>query len=894
MSHGLDSNVILVTKLEIPRWNCEIVIRKRLLSILGETEQLRPLSVICAPAGFGKTTLATSWLTQILHRTTWLSLDENDNESARFLSYFIAGLQKIEASLGRQSLAHLKSAKPQHIQLLLPQLLNDISEYEGNIMYAIDDYHLIENTEIHEFISFLLDHLPENLFLTIISRTKIPFPLSRLRVRGLIAEIHENDLRFSKTECQSFLKQVMHLSLNEASLQLLRERTEGWIAGIQLAALSLQGEKNTEAFLQKFSGDDHFVTKYLTEEVLLKQTTEITHFLLSTSVLSRLNAGLCNAVTSLDNSQNILQTLEQNNMFIIPLDNKRQWFRYHHLFADLLISQLQSKHPDLIADLHRKASDWYASQHLYEEAVRHAFLARDNSKALDLIESCGFKLFPQGKLTTLLSWFATIPDSEVEKRPAALILKAMVTLIGSGKSVTSMLDIHEKLLSKTGQEHPAAKKLMMHNCVLRGFSFLYENNNLQASRHIEKALKDIPEEEVTLRAYCYLNNALANFALGEMKTTELLLQRSLLHSKEHGITLTLVPSVSGLIRFYFLSGDLRKTQQVIDEWIPDLESIVPFDTRLSRVYYVYGDLCRERGETQKSFELYNKGLKLAELDGSQTAQAVGLCLLGYQLCQSGKQEAQVQLNRQFLRLTNCPPMPPISGPLDIYRARWLLARGDDAGFNHWYQEKAFDIDNHYNAYDEKAYLLYAQYLYLKSRHSECIKVLGKIVHETSKNNRLLHLIEARCLQALTQHSMGKETRSIDTLSQVIELIGDNNYCYSFVDFGLPMKQLLTRLYETSLFKTRIARVLNHFPEQEAPRLPKSVLMIKSLSNKEKQTLSLLIAGSSNQEIANQLFVSPNTVKTHIRNIYSKLKVNNRSQAINKAREARLTGYLGLE
>jgi len=380
MSDNFGNNVILATKLEQPQQMDETVIRERLITKLGEANNPRSLSVVSAPAGFGKTTLVTSWLSQINHQITWLSLDEDDNEACRFLTHFIAALQKIDDVLGAQAKAQLAAAKPQHIKLLLPQLLNEISLCEQTVMFVFDDFHLIENSEIHEFLHYLLDRIPANLFLTITSRVDIPFPLSRLRVRGLISEITEKDLRFTPDESEIFLQKVMQLSLNPISLKLLGERTEGWIAGIQLAAPSLQGEDNTESFLQNFAGDDRFVVEYLTEEVLSKQSEEITHFLLSTSVLSRLNADLCNAVTGTNNSQNILKTLLHNNMFIIPLDNKHQWFRYHHLFADLLINQLINKDPNLVSEYHQKASDCMLANPFMKKRLDMHFLPKISLK----------------------------------------------------------------------------------------------------------------------------------------------------------------------------------------------------------------------------------------------------------------------------------------------------------------------------------------------------------------------------------------------------------------------------------------------------------------------------------------------------------------------------------
>jgi len=890
MSANINNNIILATKLEQPQQMGDTVIRERLIAKLGEADSPRSLTVISAPAGFGKTTLVTSWLSQINHQITWLSLDEEDNEAGRFVTHFIAALQKVDDALGAQATTQLAAAKPQHIKLLLPQLLNEISHCEQSVMFVFDDFHLIENSEIHEFLHYLLDRIPANLFLAITSRVEIPFPLSRLRVRGLISEINEKDLRFTPEESEIFLQQVMQISLNSHSLKLLGQRTEGWIAGIQLAALSLQGENDAESFLQNFAGDDRFVVEYLTEEVLSKQSEEVTHFLLSTSVLNRLNADLCNAVTGTCNSQNILQTLLHNNMFIIPLDNKHQWFRYHHLFADLLVNQLTNKDPSLVSQNHQKASDWYASQTHYEEAIRHAFLAKDITKVLNLVEACGFQLFSQGKLVTLLSWFSNIPDTEVEKHPTALIIKIMATLIGAGKPIIAMLNIHEEVCSNAMLDKASEKKHQLLNSLMRGFSALYGGSRTEALQHIEQTLKIIKPDDVVNLTYCYLNAAAANLAIGNMNETEALVIRSVNHSSTHKINLTLLPSVAALIKYYYLKSDFKKAQQVVDEWLPRLEETSSHDPRICRAYYMYANLCRERGELEKSRELYRKGLKVSEFDGSQTAQAYGLCMLGYQLSKEAGNEnskEETQLNETFNGLKKCPPLIPVSDSVGIYRAKWLLARGDDEAFFQWYQAQNYDLENQYDPFFEKGYLLYARYLFFKARYSESLKILTKIILETEKSKRAYHLVEAFCLQALNRQAMGDKSRALDTLSQIFTLIGDNEYRYTFVDLDKPMRQLLIALAETEKFKQRLTNIISAFPTTESQITDKKNSSFDPLSKKEKQTLELLCAGLSNQEIANQSFVSLNTVKTHIKNIYTKLRVNNRSQAINKARECEL-------
>lgn len=887
MKNDFTGDVILATKLERPRQVSETVIRERLIAKLGGVENPRPLSVVCAPAGFGKTTLVTTWLTQLNLSITWLSLDEDDNEADRFLSHFIAGLQKIDNTLGSQTLVRLISAKPKHIKLLLPSLLNDISQCDKTIMFVFDDLHLIENIEIHEFLQYLLDRMPPNLLFTMTSRTNVPFPLARLRVKGLVTEITEKDLRFTQEESNTFLQQVMRLSLNDKSLRLLNERTEGWIAGIQLAALSLQGENNIEYFLSHFSGDDQFIMEYLAEEVLSKQSEEVMNFLLNTSMLSRFNSDLCNTVTGMNNGQEILQTLSSKNMFIIPLDKKRRWYRYHHLFADLLLSQLKTKDPDLINTNHRKASDWYASQLLYEEAIKHAFIASDKTKALSLIEVCGFHFFEQGKLLLLLNWFAKIADKEVEQSPTALMVKIMATLIGTGNSVMTLLDIHKNVVSLAALDKVTEKKHCMLNYLLRSYNEMYDGLFTDALKHVEKALEITEEDDVINRSYCHLNIALISLSLGNLNEIETKLQRSIKYSQVHNVQITLVPSVSALIAFYRLKCELNQSQSAIDEWMPRMERRSSNDDRICRVYYLYADICRERGDIDKSIELYKKGLGLEEFTGRQSTEAFGICMLAYLYSQEGNDTEESKLNEIFIELEKDVPIIPVSQtvyPLDVYRAKWLLSRGDNEAFYQWYQKKLFDLNNNYHSEYEMAYLLYVRYLLIKACYAESMKLLQIIAIETAKNKRHYHLFDVFCLQALTSQAMGNQSQALAKISQAFALIENNSHIYSFIDFGQPMFKLLSKLAKSGFHNETLETILSTFSAREAQASKKPIPHLDTLSKKEKATLELLCAGLSNIEIANQLFVSQNTVKTHLKNIYTKLQVNNRSQAIRKARQ----------
>nr|MBC8504784.1 AAA family ATPase [Chloroflexota bacterium] len=423
---------ILTTKLYVPPSHPKLVSRTHLIEQLNSGLSCR-LTLISAPAGFGKSTLLSAWVQQIEAdvRVAWLSLDEGDNDLTRFLTYFIAALQTIETDIGQGALAALQSSGLVNTEGLLTSLLNEIANFPGNAVLILDDYHVIESQPIDQAITFLLDHLPPQMHLIVASRIDPSWPLSRLRVRGQITEIRADDLRFAIEEAIEFLNQVMGLKLSTQDVTSLEGRTEGWIAGLHLAALSIQGLKHRGMiadFVNRFTGSDRYIQDYLADEVLQQQSDQVKDFLLHTSILNRLTAPLCNSVTKMENSQIILEKLENANLFIVPLDNERRWYRYHHLFADLLNHRLRQIFPDQISDLHQRASEWYEQHDFPSDAIRHAFSAKNLERAAALAELAWPAWNGSFQSIEWLSWLKALPAELVRSRPVLCVAYAWAFL----------------------------------------------------------------------------------------------------------------------------------------------------------------------------------------------------------------------------------------------------------------------------------------------------------------------------------------------------------------------------------------------------------------------------------------------------------------------------------
>src|SRR6266567_780927 len=443
---------ILATKLYLPRLRPNVVSRPRLIERLNEGLQ-RKLTLISAPAGFGKTTLVSEWVEGIERpraRTAWLSLDEGDNDPARFVAYLVAALQTIAATIGEGVLGVLQSPQPPPTESILTALLNEITTLPDHFVLVLDDYHVIDAKPVDMALAFLVEHLPPQMHLVIATREDPQLPLARLRARGHLTELRAADLRFTASEAAAFLNQVMGLSLSAADIAALEDHTEGWIAGLQLAALSMQGHQDVPGFIRAFAGDHRYIVDYLVEEVLQRQPAPVRSFLLQTAILDRLNGPLCDAVTSQEEGNARLEALERGNFFVVPLDDKRHWYRYHHLFAEVLSAHLMAEQPDQISTLHRRASAWYERHGSTADAIRHALSACDFERAADLVELAIPAMRQSRQEATVLGWLKALPDELLQVRPVLSVAYAWALLAsGELEGVETRLRDAERWLDTT-------------------------------------------------------------------------------------------------------------------------------------------------------------------------------------------------------------------------------------------------------------------------------------------------------------------------------------------------------------------------------------------------------------------------------------------------------------
>ncbi|MFC1996515.1 hypothetical protein ACFLXI_02770 [Chloroflexota bacterium] len=500
---------LLATKLYVPSPSPDLVPRVRLNEQLN-TGLSRKLTLVSAPAGFGKTTLLSAWIQEVrsVMPVAWLSLENADDDLTRFLTYFVAALQTIESNIGQKILAAFQSPGLPNSEIVLTTLINEIAEYHGDLVLILDDYHMIESKSIGQALNFILEHLPGNMHLVISTRVDPPLPLARLRARGQMTELRTTNLRFTSDEITVFLNQVMNLGLSAEDIAALESRTEGWISGLQLAALSLQDKDDVTGFIRSFTGSHHHILNYLLEEVLNQQSPDVQSFLLQTSILKRLTGPLCDAVctdeTGPDSGQSTLERLTNSNLFIVPLDDERRWYRYHHLFADLLQARLKRLQPGLMNTLHLRAVEWFDENGFITEAVNHAFSASDYDRAASIIERVASGTLLQGRLTTILGWLDTLPYGILDARPRLRFYHAWSLAIAGQPKIADKILLDARSSLETKPVSPENLALRGELAALRTGIIIYHNNPDEIIQEATEAFTYLPEDNVISRSRVYM------------------------------------------------------------------------------------------------------------------------------------------------------------------------------------------------------------------------------------------------------------------------------------------------------------------------------------------------------------------------------------------------------
>lgn len=895
---------LLTTKLYTPspRPVQRLVPRLRLTRRLDEGLQLgHKLTLVSAPAGFGKTTLVSEWVHRVKLPVAWLSLDEGDNDAPRFLSYIVAALQAIQASLGETVAALLESpqmaATPSLLEHLITLLINDLTTLPAPILLILDDYHVINNLDVHTALAFLLDNLPPQVHLVIVSREDPALPLHRLRAGGQMTEMRAQDLRFTEEETALFLNQTMGLDLEADEIASLERQTEGWIAGLQLAALSIRDSADARSFIKTFAGDDRYVMDYLVAEVLARRPPHIQTFLLKTSILDRFTPPLCDAVTGQTNSRAILAHLEQTNLFLVPLDNRREWYRYHHLFGDLLRYRLREqfgdeadkKHPE-IKQLHQQAAAWHIEAGLIEPAIQHSLASEDFVQAADLLESICGDLVAGCQLHKLLSLVGALPDDLVRNRPHLCISHAWALRFTRQVEASAMrLQDAERALPNL----PPAQARYVQGQIftLRGGQAFAQQGSAAAIECYQKALHALAATGPNTRCVAHYELGDVYLFLGEWLKARKAFQATQVQGLKN--LWIAVAGKGGLADTYVMEGRLGQAAQLYREAIaqglgPSGERLFP---PIDRAYAGLGDVLYERGEIDKARRCFEQAIRLSEMiDQVGTAMGAITSLAWLEHMQGNRLEAQVWLQRALERVKQRTDRFADIGEayVAIFQVRLGLLQEPPAlaAALRWaktYQRGQPDASRYE---EESAQRVLACVELAQGQPEQALARLRRLEDAATVSGRNHSLILILVLEAMAHAAQGAGAQAIQTLERALDLGAAEGYCRTFLDQGPVVLQLLRQSrhpYAAQLLGS--APVESQKKPSPSPATPPlSPALERALSEREMEVLRLLAAGPTYAEIAQELFVSINTVKWHAKNIYRKLNVNRRAHAVVKARD----------
>jgi ATP/maltotriose-dependent transcriptional regulator MalT len=911
------TDTLIRTKLHLPFTRSRLVTRPRLQEQI-EQGLHSPLTLITAPAGFGKTTLAAACIANCELPIAWVSLDKDDNQVERFLNYLVAALQETDPTIGSGAVQLLTAVHQAPPKAVLASLINDLDSAGGEVVLVLDDYQFITNQAVHEEVTFLLEHCPRTFHLVIATRSDPPLPLTRLRARGQTVELRAADLRFTVSEAAQFLNDVMGLSLDAGSVAVLAERTEGWITGLQMAALSMRDRKDALRFIEGFSGTNRYILDYLLEEVMASQPPEIQQFLLCTSILERLTAPLCEAVLaagkkagwfidesssrlqppSLQNCQSILEYLERSNLFVVPLDDERIWYRYHHLFADLLNTRLQQTLNDQdVAALHTQAALWFKQNGLTNEAILHASLTSNNEWVEQLIEENYMEMFHRGEASSMRFWTGKLSKELIYRRPWLCIYEAQ------SHALFGELDEAEALLAKA-EEHlrlevPIAntKPILGHLAYIKSRVIGMRGDVQQAIELSLIARENTPTSNQALQSGIGVNLGVVYFLDGDFTNAIQTFNETIRSSMAAKAINGTMAAYCHLARLYAIQGQLHKSYQLYQDAGKfaqemggrNLGVMSLVDMGIATVLFELNDL-------EGALAHIKKGLEFIPLWGNADDIALAYTI------HARIQQAQGNIAGALEAIEKGVHLIQTSGVFSFARdavmttkVKLWLAQGDLLSAESWAvsQEKRLIPDKEFRFENELTRITLARVFIAQKKSDETIRLLARLEESAESGGRLGRLIEILLLKALTFEMSGETVHALTALEKSLRQAEPEGYIRIFMHEGQPMQRLLAQsLAHTSSGPIREYTVclLSQFDsEWRATKVVQeknnpAESLVEPLSQRELEVLQLINLGKTNKEIAHQLFLSLGTVKAHTASIYRKLDVAVRTEAVARARQ----------
>jgi LuxR family transcriptional regulator, maltose regulon positive regulatory protein len=908
-----ERDALLATKLHVPRLRPGFVPRPRLLERLS-AGTASGLTLVCAPAGFGKTSLLGEWARSSRQPIAWLSLDQGDSDPARFWRYVAAALDGLRPGIARRVAALLHGPQEPPLEAVLTVVVNELAADARQVVLILDDYHLIDDPAVHGSLAMLLERPPPPLRLVVASRADPPLPLARLRASGQLSEVRERDLRFTATETAALLREAIGLDLPADSLAALEARTEGWVAGLQLAAVSLQGHTDPAGFVASFSGSHRFVLDYLTEEILARQPEPLVRFLLETSVLQRLSGPLCDAVCGRGDSQRLLEQIERANLFLVPLDDQRRWWRYHHLFADLLQARLQQANPERVAELHRAAAAWFEAHGLGDDAIAHALAAGDPEWAARLIERhLEEQILRRSEGATMARWLASLPAAVVRSRPRLCFGQALTALLrGRADEAESLLDAVERA-SETAAEEPYEPSVGRAASILANLPAVTAVGRADLARlrgdpegeasFARQALAHLTEQDgMQLGSFARYHLAVADWLGGRLEAAERGLAEVVADRSAAGERYLAVRAGWDLGHLQQAQGRLGVALRTYRHGLelasepghPPLPAAGMAQVGLAQVLY-------ERDELGAALEHATAGVALCRPLAYTPPLATGLVTLAWIRHAQGDRQGALDALDQAEGTMPDPAMVDLLNPVPSQRARLLLANGDPTEALRLTRQGGLSAGDQPDYPHERAYLLLARVLLAEQAPDRAVGLLGRLHALAAAQGRVGSLIEVLALRALCLEAAGDEPAALAALAEALRLGAPEGYLRVFLDDGAPMAGLLGKLATTPartqavaaslLVRGHLDRLVQAFHRQGLTVLARprpggamAAGLVEPLSARELQVLRLLADGRSNAAIAAELVISLDTVKRHVSHILDKLGADNRTQAVGRARD----------
>ena len=899
---------LLETKLYVPKPRRHPVTRRRLSDRLGNGAETK-LTLVSAPAGFGKTTLLAEWIARspIAQRSTaWLSLDQGDSEPASFWTYLITALQTVTPGVGSGALGLLRESQPASIEAILASLLNEISAAGQDLVLVLDDYHLVEGHEIQVGMEFLLEHLPARMHVVIATRADPGLRLSRLRARGELVEIRAADLRFNRDEAASFMNEVMGLHLSATDVAALETRTEGWIAALQLAGLSMQGRDDVGSFIAGFAGDDRYIVDYLVEEVLQRQPAEVRAFLLDTSVLARLSGALCDAVTAGSGGSATLEALDRGNLFLVPLDDRRQWYRYHHLFGDVLHARLLAEDPGRVPELHRRASDWHERAGDRPAAIRHALAAQDFARAADLVELAIPETGRGRQEATLRRWLELLPDELIRARPVLSDGYAGNILVrGETEGVEARLVDAERWLAVAAAGPPAAgdaapamvvadeaafRKLPASIAIHRAGQAQLLGDVAGTIAHARRALDLIGDDDHIGRASASALLGLAHWSNADLKAASDMYAGSLAQFERFGFLADSLGLRIALADMQIARGRLHEALRTYEQGldvavrpgVAVLRGAADMHVGMSEVLLERNDLAGAAEHLQRARDLGEEnGLPQHPYRWRIAAARIRQAERDLDVANELLKEAERRYITDF-----SPPVRPVTA----VRARLLIVQGNLPEAWAWAREQGLSAQDELTYVREFEHVTLARLMLAQATRDRAngiltgvLDFLDRLLAEAEGGGRTGSVIDALVVKALAHQAMGDRRVAVPALTRAIALAEPEGYVRIFADEGAPMAGLLKLAARQPDAPGGVGRLLAAVVTAKATS-PADQALIEPLSERELEVLRLLQSDLDGPDIARELTVSLATVRTHTRNVYAKLGVNSRRAAVRRGVE----------